>query len=126
LGRRDAGGDVKILVLEDNTLVGEGLIDTLAHLGHVGVRATTVEAAMALVERHDDVRVAMVDSGLKRGEQGLDFLHWLRAAHPAIARVLISGIDHAAQVANGASVQRFLKKPFGLAELAAVLESPGR
>jgi DNA-binding NtrC family response regulator len=117
---------VKVLVLEDDPLVREGLIATLTHLGHEGLCTSTIEGAQALIHRHEDVEVALADAGLRCGQLGVDFLRWLKSARPAIARVLISGVESAGAVEVSAAVQRFVKKPFGLVELAEVLRSPRR
>jgi DNA-binding response OmpR family regulator len=114
---------MKIVILEDNLLVGDGLLHTVRHLGYEALLATNLDEAKALTAGHDDVVVAIADAGLKHGEHGSEYLEWLKAGRPTIRRILISGADQVG-AANHPAVDVFLKKPFGLAELRAVLRTP--
>jgi DNA-binding NtrC family response regulator len=112
---------LKVLVLEDNQLVGEVLKETLSHLGHQPLLARSIDEARALASAHADVAVALVDAGLEAGEYGVDFLVWMAAHRPSVRRILISGMEPS-PIGNSV-VDGFLKKPFGLPELSSALTS---
>jgi DNA-binding response OmpR family regulator len=119
----DADGEatMKIVVLEDNPLVGDGLVHTLRHLGHEALLATRIDEAKAITASHRDVALAIADAGLQDGEYGVDFLEWLRSERPTVRRILISGAD--ARGGDSPAVEVFVKKPFGAAELGSVLRA---
>jgi CheY-like chemotaxis protein len=58
------------------------------------------------------------------GEQGLEFLAWLRGAHPATRRVLVTayGQGLATEAKRRAEVHLFVAKPLSLAALARDLQ----
>jgi DNA-binding NtrC family response regulator len=112
---------MNVLIVEDNALVADGLVRMLAHLGHRAERALGVEEATRLLAEHADIGVAIVDAGLKNGDDGVWFLEWLREHHPQIRRVLVSGLGRPQRFVERPPEQVFVKKPFGKAELQSVL-----
>jgi len=114
---------VKVLILEDDDLVAQGLVRCLGYLGHQGVHLRHVEQARARVEGATDIDVALIDIGLDGGESGEEFMRWLRRKQPGVSRVLISGLDRPAGFVDEPPCQLFLRKPFGQAELARLLQS---
>jgi DNA-binding NtrC family response regulator len=111
---------MKILLLEDDVQVTTALMHLLQHLGHEGLAAQRIDEAVALFTSTSDIAVAIADSGLKDGEDGLDLLHWLAEHRPAVQRILTSGFDCPPDFVEDPPQQRFLHKPFGIAELKAL------
>jgi hypothetical protein len=66
--------------------------------------------------------MALIDVGLGCGQRGEDFLHWLTHEHPRLRRVVISGLGPPAGFVDDPPHQLFLRKPFGQAELEALLK----
>jgi DNA-binding NtrC family response regulator len=112
---------LKVLILEDDDLVAHGLMRGLGYLGHESVHLRRVPEAQSLVRDRPDIEVALIDMGLDDGESGEDFLRWLNREHPAIKRVLISGLARPPGFVDDPPRQLFLRKPFGQAQLASLL-----
>ena len=113
----------RVLILEDNDLVAQGLLRGLAYLGHEGIRMRETRAAQELLQSSSDVAAAMIDLGLDDGQNGEDFLNWLRREHPAVKRVVVSGLARPAGFVDDPPHQLFKRKPFGQADLSALLEA---
>lgn len=90
---------MKILTLDDHALFRAGLRMLLAGMdpGVQVLEAATVAEAQALLERHPDVALCLLDLGLE-GEQGLDVLVRLKAAAPDVAAVVVSAANDAATI----------------------------
>ncbi|MDB4966815.1 MAG: hypothetical protein JWN44_2504 [Myxococcales bacterium] len=114
---------MKVLILEDDDLVAQGLVRCLGYLGHEGVHLRHVEQARARVRGSSDFDVALIDIGLDDGESGEEFLTWLGREQPDVSRVLISGLERPAGFVDEPPRQLFMRKPFGHAELANLLRS---
>jgi DNA-binding response OmpR family regulator len=115
---------MRLVVLEDDPELGESLARLLRCMGHRAEWASETAQARAFVERGDSFDAAIADMGLAGGEDGLTFLRWLRAEFPRVRRILMSGIDRAANF-DAPLVQAFLRKPFGHAELEGALRDSG-
>ena len=87
---------MKILVVDDHHLIREGLrplLDELQAGEPVQVfEAATLAAALEVAEREPDLDVALVDLGLPDA-RGFESISALRARHPGIPVVVMSGED---------------------------------
>jgi DNA-binding NtrC family response regulator len=109
-----------ILVIDDDTAVGILLCETLELRGYQTVRAETVRAAEAVLQRLGAARIGLVvtDINLTQGshaQEGYDlYLRWT-ASHPTLPFLLMSG-DPSSQ--NLPAVRRgvvhLLPKPFSI------------
>jgi DNA-binding response OmpR family regulator len=115
---------MRILVVEDNELVADGLVRILAHLGHEPHKAFTILEARAILKKVGSVDAAIVDAGLPAGDHGVDFVNWLKAHHATTRRILISGLDRPINFLDDLPIQCFLKKPFGRKELEQLFGVP--
>lgn len=115
---------MRILVVEDNILVADGLVRILAHLGHEPHKAMTLVEARTILDKLGSVEAAMVDAGLRAGDHGLDFVKWLKTHHSTTRRILISGLDRPIDFIDELPIQCFLKKPFGRKELEQLFGAP--
>lgn len=113
---------MKVIVLEDDRLVADGLVRGLGYLGCRAFHALDVTEATALVGGDGAIRLALVDIGLAHGESGETFFAWLKSEHPEICRVLISGLGPPAGFVDDPPRQLFMRKPFGQAELIRLIQ----
>ncbi len=116
----------RLLVVEDEDPVREGLVELAEALGHRvdAAPSTAVARRLAAVHEHD---LLLTDLQLTDGS-GLDLAKELLGRRPGLAVVLMSGYTEEAALAGADDLGiRFLEKPFGLArlreELAAALAS---
>jgi len=117
------GPDVRILLVEDDELLGSGIHDALTR-GAYGVEWVRDgrEAQSALQGEHFDVVV--LDLGLPRLD-GLELLRWARAAGVQAQVLVLSARDTATDRVKGldAGADDYLVKPFDLDELFARLRA---
>ena len=85
---------LKLLVIEDHTLVREGLVTLLAQVadGVVVVDRPDFESALALLDDEDEVDLILLDLALP-GIDGFSGLDILRRRYPAIPVVVVSAFD---------------------------------
>ena len=106
---------LRLLVVEDNAEALAAVLELLEHLGHRPQGATSAEAALqALAQGTFDV--LMTDVNLP-GTSGTTLAHEALALQP-LQVVYATGMS---QVSDGVPGALFLQKPFGLAEMDAVL-----
>lgn len=85
---------LKLLVIEDHTLVREGLVTLLAQVvdGVVVVDRPDFESALALLDDEDEVDLILLDLALP-GIDGVAGLDILRRRYPAIPVAVVSAFD---------------------------------
>ena len=85
---------LKLLVIEDHTLVREGLVNLLAQVedGVVVADRPDFESALALLDDEDEVDLILLDLALP-GIDGFAGLDILRRRYPAIPVAVISAFD---------------------------------
>ncbi|NOZ79925.1 MAG: PAS domain S-box protein [Acidobacteria bacterium] len=118
----EAGRGERVLLVEDNPAVREGLQDTLESLGYTVTAVESAEAAEAYAEERPDI---LLTDQILPGKTGLELATSLRSRWPGIPIILMSGYseDEALKgmVSNGQI--RFLQKPAPLAQLAGELRA---
>ncbi len=114
---------VKVLILEDDDLVAQGLVRGLGYLGCSGIHASDIARAREIIASDTEIGIALIDVGLDHGQSGEDFFAWLRRERPSVCRVLISGLSRPAAFVDDPPRQLFMHKPFGQRELVALLET---
>jgi two-component system response regulator QseB len=117
---------MRLLLVEDDRMIGEGLRATLRLEGHAIDWVQDAPAASAAL-RADRFDLVLLDLGLPRGD-GLDVLRELRArgdATPVIVLTARDGLSH--RVAGlDAGADDYLAKPFELDELTARMRAVQR
>jgi DNA-binding NarL/FixJ family response regulator len=119
----------KLLVIEDHTLVREGLVNLLAQVedGVVVADRPDFESALALLDDEDEVDLILLDLALP-GIDGFAGLDILRRRYPAIPVAVVSAFDDLPTISRvmnlGAS--GFIPKSFsGVRVLSAVRQVLG-
>ena len=113
----------RLLIVEDDDLLRDGLSAQLTHAGHTVTTAADGALAQELLEtkRYDGV---VLDLGLPK-ISGMDLLRWIRRRLPALPVLILTardGIDDRVQGLN-AGADDYLTKPFDVAELKARLRA---
>lgn len=103
---------MKILLVDDDLLLREGYKRALGSKLSIDT-APDAETALQLCERSGPYSVIVADMQMP-GENGLQFLHKLKAQYPQSVRIMLTGeasIQVAAEAVNDGQVFRFLTKP---------------
>jgi two-component system OmpR family response regulator len=116
---------LRLLLLEDDTILGEGLRDYLQAQGHVVDWCQRVSEAMALRDEHFDV--LLVDWQLPDGS-GVDWIRSLRRREVLTPALLLTARDLLSDRVQGldAGADDYLVKPFAPQELAARIRAVSR
>jgi two-component system, OmpR family, response regulator len=119
---------MRILIVEDDAMIGAGLVRGLTDEGHVvdWVRDGD-RAADALIDHHHEFHLVLLDLGLPH-RAGTDVLRHIRAAGDNVLVLIITARDGLADRIEGLDMgaDDFLVKPFELAELKARIRALSR
>lgn len=109
-----------ILVIEDDPQVRDLAEMMLHNLGYVVVSAEDASVASSSVQAHPEIALILSDVILPGGMSGPEFTDELRASHPEVPVIFMSGYPIEAAKNNGflGSDNVLLNKPFRVAELA--------
>ncbi len=113
---------LRIMIVEDDAVIGEGLHVQLRKLGHTPLPPVrNLDRAHHLLD-HNPIDVVMLDIHLQRGESGIDLAHHLDAERhiPYIYLTAYSDDRTLKEVAE-THPSGYLVKPFRRAELKAAL-----
>jgi response regulator RpfG family c-di-GMP phosphodiesterase len=114
---------MKILIVEDDQLLGEVLRDYLQHLDHVKVQLCSSAAQAGKLAAREPFDCAFVDLMLP-DSNGLELLQVIKEHQPNTSIIMMSGqptMEYAIEaMRKGAS--DFLTKPFDLQDLALTIE----
>jgi PAS domain S-box-containing protein len=114
------GQGLHVLVVEDNTSLGEFAIEMLTDLGYVPVLASDAEAALNLladnVSRFDVVFTDVVMPGMS----GIELAQIVRNTYPDLPVVLTSGYSHVL-AQNGTYGFELLHKPYSMEDASQAL-----
>jgi len=120
---------MKILIVDDHTLIREALRNVIAELDPDAAifEAASRQESETLTDANPDIELVLLDLGLPDGE-GMDLLSRLRAQFPTLAVIVMSGTKDQATVtkALGLGAQGFIPKsaarPVMLNALRLVIE----
>jgi signal transduction histidine kinase len=116
-----AGGDVQVLVVDDDSAVREVTASLLADLGYRVIEAGSGGAALELLERETDINQMLLDFAMP-GMNGAEVAREARARRPDVPILFVTGYaDTAALGEAGEDV--ILRKPYVEQELAAKLRA---
>jgi PAS domain S-box-containing protein len=111
----------RVLIIDDEYVVAEGLSAILEEEGITSAVAGTAAEGEAEAERREP-DYALIDVGLPDAS-GVDVAARLRARFPALKVVIMSGHGSAAKALPRDASVRFLQKPFECDALLRILES---
>ena len=97
-----------ILVVDDDFLVRIHITDILEDAGFEVVEADDAAGAMALLQQNSDIQLVCTDVDMPGELDGIDLVLHMRARHPEVRAIVISG--HAKNGARAPDVP-FLTKP---------------
>lgn len=116
----DGGPSLRILVVDDDALVGAGTAAMLEDLGHVVSEANSGMQALDTLRCHGrDIDLVITDYAMP-GMTGIELTRRIQSSYPNMAVVLASGYADIADLADQGALPR-LAKPFPQAELEAVI-----
>ena len=108
----------QVLVLDDDSLVLRALDFTLNQFFTVHTALSGAQA-LALLERHSNIAVAVIDQRMP-GMSGPEFIRHTAAPYPNLVRIILTGyqdIDSLKAAINNGGAYRYLEKPCANEEL---------
>ena len=112
---------MRVLVIDDDALVRETLAETLAAEGIEVDGLANAEDALVLLGANQVPDVLVTDIDLGAGLTGLDLARIAFERHPSVEIILISGKPLDQDQGASGRRERFLRKPFSPAALAAAI-----
>lgn len=111
-----------ILVVEDEPLLLMDAVDMIEDAGFRTYQARCAETAIALMERHDDIRILFTDIDMPGAMNGLDLAAYVRDRWPPTVILITSGIVglNKDTMPDGA---RFFPKPYSTNDITEVLRA---
>lgn len=82
---------VKVMVVEDETLIRFALADELVAAGHVVIECANVLEAVAALSRHDDIHAVVTDVDMPGGLTGLDLARLIAQTRRQVPVWITSG-----------------------------------
>lgn len=116
--RNAAGG--RILMVEDDSIVGGIMTAALEDLGYWVLRATTADEALGLLAGGADVNLLFTDVVMPGGRSGLDLARELHRLRPGLPTILTTGYSEDIGTGEGF---RVLSKPYRTEELVEAIET---
>lgn len=116
-------GQVRVLVVEDDSAIRRGLVDALAFHGYQPLQAQDGEAAVkAALE--DEPDLILLDCMLPR-QSGFEALSRIRAARPTLPVLMLTALGSENDRVNGLTLgaDDYIVKPFSLREVMARIEA---
>ena len=125
----DAPGEIQLdaaaaglaLLVEDNAEVRRVVRRQLAELGFPIIEAENAEEAVETLEAVAGIRLVVSDVAMPGRLDGTDLARHVRAGHPEIAVVLMTGHSDVTAEGTRATGIPFLRKPFERPDLAAAI-----
>ena len=115
---------MRLLLVEDDLLLGEGLVDGLTEAGFLVDWLRNGPAAISALQTQHTFDLMVLDIGLPIVD-GLQVLQWVRAQKLALPVLLLTARDSIDDRVRGLGMgaDDYLVKPFALAELVARLQA---
>ena len=113
---------LRILVVEDETLIRWSIAETLAEEGHTVMEATSAATAVKALEAQDDIDVVLLDYRLPDSDD-LGLLANVRRLQPRSAVVMMTafGTPEMTEGALAAGAHRVVGKPFDMRDLESLV-----
>ncbi|HVR03056.1 MAG TPA: response regulator, partial [Polyangia bacterium] len=115
---------MKLLIVDDDSLICSSLARSLIRLGHAGRSANSVESALRVIESESPAAV-LTDLDLGPGGDGIDLLLRLRKQGCRVPTIMMTGSDpimaRARLARAGLDEVALLEKPFEFDDLMKLL-----
>ncbi|TNC11985.1 response regulator [Methylobacterium terricola] len=121
MGQSTPIGTKTILVVEDEALLRFDVIDFFEDRGWRVYEAENAEQAIALLDRHGEIRVVLTDVQMPGAMDGLKLAHYVRDRFPPTLLFVVSGQAPPSATALPARAT-FLPKPFDLNRVLRQIE----
>jgi PAS domain S-box-containing protein len=117
------GNGETILVIEDDSVVRSATVRMLKRLGYTAVDTADAAAARKILDEGRTFDLILSDIVLPGGVSGPELAREVRAIHPDMKTIFVSGYPTDTRSDDDYSVSHevFLKKPFKMDELASAL-----
>jgi len=112
----------RILVVDDDPLVGTGTAEMLADLGHNVIEANSGAEAISILEQDRSIELLLTDHAMP-GMTGLELAAIVRAAFPRLPILLASGYAELPNSGDWNIQLPRLAKPYRQEELAAAISA---
>jgi DNA-binding NtrC family response regulator len=122
VGQSQPIGSNTILIVEDEALVRFDLVDFFTAAGWRVFDAENAEQAIAILDRHKDVRVVLTDVQMPGSMDGVKLAHYVRGRFPPTALFVVSG-NALIQPDELPERTTFLPKPFDPYRLLRQIEA---
>jgi DNA-binding response OmpR family regulator len=114
---------VRVLLVEDEPLIGMSIEDALARAGAaVHLARTDRDAYAALEETAAGTDLLITDINLREGTTGYDVARFARRLNPAVSVLYLSGGSADSAISFGVDGAEFIAKPVTEAALIASVE----
>lgn len=87
----DENSPISVLVVEDEVLIRMDVAGTIEDAGFRTFQAGNADAAIALMERHEQIRILFTDIDMPGSMDGLKLAAYIRDRWPPVAIVITSG-----------------------------------
>ena len=111
MGQSKPIGSDTVLVVEDEALIRFELIDIFEDEGYRVFAAASADEAIAILDRHGEVRVVLTDMDMPGSMDGLKLAHYIRNRFPPTVLLVASGRD-SISAADMPEHSAYLAKPF--------------
>ena len=82
-----------VLIVEDEVLLRVDAVDFMERFGFTVYEASNADVAIALLERHDDIRAVFTDINMPGSMDGLRLAHYVRGRWPPVHLIITSGLS---------------------------------
>lgn len=111
-----------VLVVEDEVLIRMDLVEIIEEAGYRTYEAGSADAAIKLMERHDDIGILFTDIEMPGSMDGLKLAAFIKGRWPPVVLIIASG-NVGLDVPDGAT---FLAKPYSASLIGKTLEDASR
>jgi CheY-like chemotaxis protein len=123
MGARDTKGITAepslLLVVDDEAIVRMVIADFLRGAGFLVMEATTADDAVAMLRRHQDIRLVLTDVLMPGALNGFDLAEWIEHHRPDVRVLLTSGYFSEVNLPTRVNwSDRLIRKPYRLSEIS--------
>ncbi len=113
----------RVLVVEDEFLIRLTLVEALGDEGFDVLEAETGDAALPIIEADPEIRVLLTDIQLPGTLNGTKLAQRARVARPSLPVLFMTGRPDPTAEAAASPLDRFIAKPYTLADICAAVRA---